>query len=440
MTHAGGPTVTARENARVPFRRSSSTATSPARSGAEPAPGDESRVLNVLGWAGRTDVERVQRYTEWSLHSMLWFFLAVYVAPAAAERVSTGEGILVLVVMVVLAVAGSVGVRSCMERWPSREVPWRDRWFLALLTVLAASVACANWLGGSDVFGLPMGIGMTAAWGLGGLRGRWLHIVLLTFCGLQAWVVSGDVQVALVVAGFSAFLAFTMQSSLWLLGVVRQLDRARRTEAELAVAQERLRFSSDVHDVMGRHLSTIAVQAELAGALLRKGDPRAAERIEQVRASAHDALREARELARGYRPLDLAQEIEGASSLLASAGVTVDVQTSQVLGAVPDEWREPVAKVIRESVTNVLRHSRATRVSITCVDSTLRIANDGVRASATPSTDGSGLRTLSEDVVARGGTLTHAADGETFVLTLNLPRGAGTVAPLTAPATEETQR
>ena len=70
------------------------------------------------------------------------------------------------------------------------------------------------------------------------------------------------------------------------------------------MAEERLRFSRDVHDVLGRRLSTIAVQAELAATLAARGDERAAERMLEVRAVAHDALREARELARGYRATD----------------------------------------------------------------------------------------------------------------------------------------
>ena len=71
------------------------------------------------------------------------------------------------------------------------------------------------------------------------------------------------------------FIGFTVHISLWMLEVVRRLDRTRDTEAALAVAEERLRFSRDVHDVLGRHLSTIAVRAELAAALARRGDPTA---------------------------------------------------------------------------------------------------------------------------------------------------------------------
>ena len=147
-----------------------------------------------------------------------------------------------------------------------------------------------------------------------------------------------------------------MQSSLWLLELVYELERSRDTQAALAVAEERLRFSRDVHDVMGRQLSTIAVQAELAATLAERGDPRAPRHILEVRETAHEALREARELARGYRPLDLLAETNGAVSLLESAGITATAD----LAGLPQAWHEPVARVVREAMTNVLRHSSAT--------------------------------------------------------------------------------
>ena len=134
------------------------------------------------------------------------------------------------------------------------------------------------------------------------------------------------------------------------------MTATRDTEAALAVAEERLRFSRDVHDVLGRHLSTIAVRAELAAALARRGDPTAPDMMLEVRATAHDALREARELARGYRVSNFDQELDGASSLLAAAGIDTEVDVDDL----PMRWHEPAAWVVREAVTNVLRHSAAT--------------------------------------------------------------------------------
>jgi two-component system sensor histidine kinase DesK len=150
----------------------------------------------------------------------------------------------------------------------------------------------------------------------------------------------------------------------------------------------------------------------------------------EVRAVAHEALREARELARGYRTTDFAQELEGSGSLLSSAGIEVrlDVET------MPRAWHEAAGWVVRESVTNVLRHSRAQEVEIVYADGRLRVSNDGARLDG-PSFDGSGLRGLRERLAPLGASLEAGGDGDgRWVVVASLP-GAG---PLLAPAEPST--
>src|SRR5690606_16028223 len=143
----------------------------------------------------------------------------------------------------------------------------------------------------------------------------------------------------------------------------------------------------------------------------------------EVRASAHDALREARALARGYRPVDLAQEVEGARALLVSAGITVETD----LADLPAPWQEPVARLVREAVTNTLRHSRATQVRLDHADGVVTVRNDGVHADhggeggdapGDVEGDGSGLRTLAADVATHGGRLTWGVEHDEFVVRL----------------------
>ncbi|MDQ4054935.1 MAG: histidine kinase [Actinomycetota bacterium] len=222
------------------------------------------------------------------------------------------------------------------------------------------------------------------------------------------------------VAGLAIALFFvvTVRISLWLLEVVTDLDRARHAQAALTVAEERLRFSRDVHDVLGRRLSAIAAQSELAATLAERGDDQARERMLEVRAVAHEALREARELARGHRATDLADELERARSLLQSAGIEVRLDVD----GLPERWQEPAAWVLREAVTNVLRHSSATRVTIEYADGQLVVTDDGVVGAG--SEGGSGLAGLRERLAPLGVELTAAPDGTTFAVVATLP-GAG---------------
>jgi two-component system sensor histidine kinase DesK len=239
-------------------------------------------------------------------------------------------------------------------------------------------------------------------------RRVWWAVVAIS--PVLAWTTSRDPGLTAYALAVAAFLVFTVRSSLWLLRVVEEVETGRRTGAALAVAEERLRFSRDVHDVLGRRLSEIAVQAELAAAYVARGDERAAGTLADVRATAHTALREARELARGYRPVDLDHELEGARSLLRSAGI----ESRADLHGLPVSWGEPVARVVREAVTNVLRHSRATLVTMSYDDGVVVVRNDGALDPA--GSGGHGLVGLGELVAPLGARIETARDGEHFEL------------------------
>lgn len=113
-------------------------------------------------------------------------------------------------------------------------------------------------------------------------------------------------------------MAFTAVFSVWLLDAVYELADARETRARLAVAEERLRFGRDLHDVIGRNLAVIALKSELAVQLARRERPEAVEQMIEVQRIAHDSQREVREVVRGYREADLGVELAGAQGVLAA--------------------------------------------------------------------------------------------------------------------------
>ncbi len=373
---------------------------------------------------GRSQVERIELYTRASLYWVCWFFLLLAALNVVTLANGTTAIVVSLLVVVVLGVVGSLTLRECMRLYPAyAPVPWR------LLTLLAVLVLVTDLL----TFALPekaefagsLVVVPALAWGAGGLRDRRIQAGVVAASTLLPWLTTGSVGVAAYGLSVSIFLIFTVQSSLWLLELVYELERSRDTQAALAVAEERLRFSRDVHDVMGRQLSTIAVQAELAATLAERGDPRAARHILEVRESAHDALREARELARGYRPLDLLAETNGAVSLLESAGITATAD----LAGLPQAWHEPVARVVREAMTNVLRHSSATRVDIKYDDGEVVITNDGATATSRPrvegGTGGTGLVGLAEQLAPSGAAITTENQGDEFVVRVRSLRRRG---------------
>ncbi|SDN18113.1 sensor histidine kinase [Allokutzneria albata] len=200
----------------------------------------------------------------------------------------------------------------------------------------------------------------------------------------------------------------------WLWDVTEQVNAARATESELAVANERLRFAADLHDVLGHSLEVIAMKAELAVRL--PDDERARATMAEVRQTAHDALSEVRDVVRGYRRVDLSTELGGIRSLLEAAGITCGIT-----GSLPSAQQPLFGAVLREAVTNVLRHAAATRCEITFDGPRVTVVNDGVADSAQDGT-GTGLTGLAARVHAVGGRFTAGAEpGGTFRVSAEIP-------------------
>jgi two-component system sensor histidine kinase DesK len=239
--------------------------------------------------------------------------------------------------------------------------------------------------------------------------------------GRQLWAVS----YVLVVGGIASSYRF----SVWFLGVAWEMSRTRDVQARLAVAEERLRFSRDLHDVLGRNLALIAVDSELAAKLVQRGQDGAVERMLEVRKTAEESMREVREVVAGHRRTDLDSELAGARSVLRSAGITV-----RVIGAgaiLPPATQAALAWVVREATTNIIRHSNATTVKIdleisapTTSGSTavLRIENDGTPSKNRSPDGGTGLIGLQDRLATLGGRVTAEAgtDGR-FVVQAHLP-------------------
>ncbi len=202
-------------------------------------------------------------------------------------------------------------------------------------------------------------------------------------------------------------LAFTVVAlSLWMTGFManvntnRQLREARSELAELAVAQERQRSARDLHDSLGHSLTAISLKASLARKLVDRDPTAAIAEITEVERMSRDALADIRSTTAGMRDVSLAGELAIAGSVLRSAGVAAALPTA--VDDVAAEGREVFGFVLREAVTNVVRHARATRCTVTVTPRSVEIVDNG-RGSAADA--GNGLAGLAERVAAVGGRL-----------------------------------
>ncbi len=370
----------------------------------------------------RTPVEWVDLYTRQTLLALLWLaVLFLLIGASNVADVNAGAMAALVAIAVAVLAVGTWALRAVSDAWP-QEQPTPMRPVLAMCGVGAVAAAVAATLPEDPrLSGLAI-VWVGVVYSLSGLRDRRLLGALLVVLTIGVYVATRDAGVTLGSIGGALFIGFSVHISLWMLEVVRRLDRTRDTEAALAVAEERLRFSRDVHDVLGRHLSTIAVRAELAAALARRGDPAAPDMMLDVRATAHDALREARELARGYRVSNFDQEVDGARSLLAAAGIGTVVDVDDL----PMRWHEPAAWVVREAVTNVLRHSAATTVEIGWRDGVLSVSNDG--ALEKEPGNGVGIVGLTERLAPLGSVVSTTMRDARWTLAVTMPAASADTA------------
>ncbi|MCD0486334.1 histidine kinase [Streptacidiphilus sp. ASG 303] len=333
---------------------------------------------------------------------LLGYFVvdAAYLLEAGLSTAASATAVPLLALITALQL-----VRSFPDR-----LPWADRHRLGLLVLQAVlsyapfAVLGQAWLGlpgfvvGSVLLLSPPGL----AWPLSGAAVAGNAAVLLAV-GTDPSLI-GSFTVSAVMCGL---VVFSLSRTKDLIG---ELHRSRAEEARLAVAEERLRFARDLHDLMGFSLSTITLKCEFAYRLIPGAPARAQQEIAEILCTSRQALADIQAVAGGYHAISLAAEAEAARAVLDRAGVETTVRLD--CGPLPAEVDTVLATVLREGVTNLLRHSRARRCVVTGErrDGTVRftLANDGAPAESGPRDrdGGSGLHSLARRVRDVNGRLT----------------------------------
>ncbi|MET9903293.1 sensor histidine kinase [Streptomyces sp. NPDC006446] len=276
---------------------------------------------------------------------------------------------------------------------------------LALMGLVTCALAIGY--GGTWLYFFPLlGLATGAV-----LRGPRLGQIGLALTALAAAVSVARAGWDAVNVAYGTFLSTMVTAAILSLSeAVRELREAREELARRAVEKERMRFSRDLHDLLGHTLSVIVVKSEAARRLAPRDLDAALVQVTDIESVGRQALTEIREAVTGYREGSLATELDRARSALSAARVEPVVrqsgpplvpQTEALLG-----W------VLREAVTNVVRHSDATRCEIT-VDGTpdlvrLTVSDDGSDASPAdpePGIGGTGLKGLTERLATAGGSL-----------------------------------
>lgn len=338
-------------------------------------------------------------------------FIALYAAATyrAARRLSIAEG---------------------LSYWRSS----REKWLVVgLLCLLGIVIAAFRPLAGTAFIGTFV---YTAAYSGAVFRTR--HAILLNAAlfvvGALTALLVGDTTATL---GLELFLVgvVTFMTVLFVRSTIahRELLSAQEELARLAVANERLRIARDLHDLLGHRLSLIGLKSDLALRLLKLDPNGAADEIGAIGREARSTLQEVREAVSRYHTSTIEGELRAAREILSASAIEcrIDFDREAVAG-LPADPEAALAWVVREGVTNVVRHSaaRTCAIGVSREAELIRVeVRDDGRGGAS-SAEGNGLRGLRDRLAAMGGWCEARGrpDGG-FVLTASVPAAGADLPP-----------
>lgn len=282
-----------------------------------------------------------------------------------------------------------------------------ERWSLLLLLT---ALSCVYSIFVGDSLGLFIFVAVAAGFVLKQRHATATIISLVVIAAVCGFISGADMPGA----SYNFLLIFTLGMSMifWgrLIEANHKLRAAREEIARLAVSEERLRFARDLHDLLGHSLSSIALKSELARRLVTDNPERAEQEITEIEGVVRDALKEVREAVSGYRQTTLHAELYRAREILRAADIEY-LREGEIPRLAPG-GEQVISWVVREGVTNVVRHSRASQCRITLRTKSdaveVEIEDDGVGCQSHESASkphGNGLTGLRERVASANGHL-----------------------------------
>ncbi len=352
-----------------------------------PPPSNLAEVLDALRSPGA-----VRWYTRAGV-SLVWLVLpGQALVQAASGPVSLTIGV------ILLAVYATVFLLAVPVSW---SLPARAR-LIGAGALFALSFALMPWLGW-QISGVWTYAGVTLAMAALPWRLTWTLLAVLgavttLFQGFGLgwsmnvlWLPAIVVSISFMMAGFAQTQA-----------ALNRLRASQLQVEQLAVERERGRVARDMHDILGHSLTVITVKSELAGRLIDADPDRARRELAEIEQLARGALADVRATVAGVRAVTVSAELAAARSALGAAGITAQLPSST--DAIGPAHRELAGWVVREGVTNVLRHSGASVCRVRLDAHELEVADDGV-GPREPSAGASGLAGLRERVEAGGGRM-----------------------------------
>lgn len=206
------------------------------------------------------------------------------------------------------------------------------------------------------------------------------------------------------------------------------LQDANERISELLVAEERQRIARDLHDTLGQKLSLIGLKSDLAGKLIYRDPDKATNELNDIHQTARTALKEVRDIVSTMRAVKLEDEMVHIQQVLKAAQIDCIINGSTRLLDTPLLVENVLSMCLKEAVTNVVKHSKASVCKISILQSESEISitvwDNGIGITNHEWSVGNGLRGMSERLEFVNGDL-KAEAFEGMLITVQVPKITG---------------
>ncbi len=215
---------------------------------------------------------------------------------------------------------------------------------------------------------------------------------------LQYLFTAGLVSIALGIMGIQIYRSDMIQ---------RQLNQSEAERKELAVIAERERIARDLHDIVGHALTVVSLKSQVAHKMVGSDPDQARNELDEISTIASDALSEVRKTINDYRQSGIQRAIDDAEQALKAANIKAKFREIDIPEDLASDHEQTLSMVLKETVTNVIRHSGATTCEIALhnnQEQTIMTVNDN--GDGFKSNDGNGLKGIRERINSVNGSLT----------------------------------
>ncbi|PES85769.1 sensor histidine kinase [Bacillus anthracis] len=203
-----------------------------------------------------------------------------------------------------------------------------------------------------------------------------------------------------------------------------QLNEANEQIKDLVKREERQRIARDLHDTLGHTLSLITLKSQLVEKLIVKNPERASVEAKEITQTSRTALKQLRELISDMRMITVEEELEQIKAILQAANIELEIKQETSASSLSPIEQNILGMCLREAVTNVVKHSKATRCIVSVLESQgeliLTVEDNGIGL-VDQNHDGNGIRGMKERIALIDGFVELDAINSGTLLIVRVP-------------------